>query len=66
MRTHRRRAVHRMTVMVAHQRKAAGEHAAIGKRCQQLAAMGHLRIEPLKQRIDRAGRSVGQTIDAVT
>ncbi len=66
MRAHRGRAVHRMTGMVAHQRKAAGEHAAIGQRSEQLAAMGHVRIEPLQQRIDGASRTVGQAIYALT
>ena len=39
--------MHGVALLVAHQRKAAREHAAIGQRRQQLAAMGDARLEPL-------------------
>ena len=66
MRADRGGTVHRMTFMVAHQRKATREHAAIGERREQLTAMDHVRIEPLQQRVDGAGRAVRQAMHAIT
>ena len=39
--------MHRVALLVAHQREAAREHAAIGQRAEQLAAMGDPRLQPL-------------------
>ncbi len=53
--------MHGVAVRVAHQRKAARQHAAIGQRRQQLAAMGDPCVEPLQDRAKRAPRALGQT-----
>ena len=44
---HRARAPQRSAFVVAHQGKAARQHAAIGQRRQKLAAVGDPRLEPL-------------------
>ena len=49
-----------VALLVAHQRKAARQHAAIGQRRQQLAAMGDAGLEPLHRRRQRAARALGQ------
>ena len=59
MRAHRGGGMNRMTVGIAHQRKAAGQHAAIGECSEQLAVMSHAGVEPLKQRVNCSGRAVG-------
>ena len=51
---------HRVALLVAHQRKAARQHAAIGQRRQQLAAVGDARLQPLRGGRERAPRPLGQ------
>ena len=52
--------MHGMPLFVAHQRKTARQHAAIGQRRQQLPAMGDPRVQPLHRRCQRAPRALGQ------
>src|SRR2546423_1074784 len=48
------RRMHRMAVLIAHQRKAPVQHAAIGQGGEKLTAVGDPRIEPLQQGAERA------------
>ncbi len=57
--------MHRVAAFVAHQRKAAREHAAIGQRRQQLAAMGDARVETLQGGQKRAAGALGQPLRAL-
>ncbi len=54
--------VHGVALLVAHQGKAARQHAAIGQRRQQLAAMGDARLETLHRGRERAPRALGQPL----
>ena len=54
-----------MAGLVAHQRKAAREHAAIGQCGEQLAAVLDAGIQPLQQRHQRAARALGQAMRAL-
>ena len=54
-----------VALLVAHQRKAAREHAAIGQRRQQLAAMGDPGLEPLHHGDECAARALGQPLRAL-
>ena len=53
-----------MALLVAHQGKAARQHAAIGQRRQQLAAVGDTRLQPLHRGRQRAPRALGQPLRA--
>ena len=57
--------VHGVAVFVAHQGKAAGEHAAIRQRRQQLAAIGDARVETLQSGLKRAAGALGQPLRAL-
>ena len=57
--------MHGVTLLVAHQGKAAREHAAIGQRRQQLAAMGDPRIETLHRGHERTAGALGQPLRAL-
>ena len=59
------RGMHGMSGFIAHQRKAAGEHAAIGQSGKQLAAVLYARIEPLQQRRQRALGALGEPMGAL-
>ena len=55
----------RVAVLIAHQCETARQHAAIGQRGQQLAAMGDARIEPLQDGGKRAPRPFGEPVGAL-
>ena len=59
------RGMQRMTRLIAHQRKAAREHAAIGQRRQQLLAAFDPRLKPLQRSRERASRALGQSMRAL-
>ena len=63
-RSDRGRGVHGEALLIAHQRKAARQHAAIRQRRQQLPAMGDTRFQPLHRRRQRAPRALGQALHA--
>ena len=54
--------VHRVPLRIAHQGKAAREHAAVGQRRQQLAAMRDARVETLQSGLKRAAGALGQPL----
>ncbi len=54
--------MHGVAMFVAHQGKAAREHAAVGQRRQQLAAMGDPRVEALQSGQKRAAGALGQPL----
>ena len=56
--------MHRVPVLVADERKAARQHAAIGQCRQQLSAVSDSRVEPLHQRHERTLRAFGQPLRA--
>ena len=56
--------VYGVAAFVAHQGKAAREHAAIGQRRQQLAAMGDARVETLQSGQQGAAGALGQPLRA--
>src|SRR5229473_1189741 len=51
-------------VLIAHQCEAAGQHAAIRQRRQQLSAVGDPRLEALQGHGQRAPRALGQALRA--
>ena len=53
-----------VAVRIAHQSKAAREHATIGQRRQQLAAMGDPRFQPLHRRQQGAAGALGEALGA--
>ena len=57
--------MHRVPLRIAHQGKAAREHAAVGQRRQQLAAMAHARVETLQGGQKRAAGALGQPLRAL-
>ena len=57
--------MHRVPLRIAHQGKAAREHATIGQRRQQLAAMGDARVETLQGGQKRAAGALGQPLRAL-
>ena len=57
--------MHGVAMLVAHQGKAAGEHAAIGQRRQQLAAMGDACVETLQSGQQRAAGALRQPLRAL-
>jgi len=57
--------MHRVALFVAHQGKAAREHAAIRQRRQQLAAMGDTCVETLQGGQKRAAGALGQPLRAL-
>ena len=57
--------MHRVPLRIAHQGKAAREHAAIRQRRQQLAAMGDARVETLQSGLKRAAGALGQPLRAL-
>ena len=54
--------MHRMAALIAHQRKASVQHAAIGQGGEKLAAVGDPRIEPLQQGAERAVGPFGKPV----
>ena len=54
--------MHRLAVFVAHQCKTAREHAAVGQRRQQLAAMGDAGLKPLHRCDQRPARALGEPL----
>ena len=52
--------MHRVALLVAHQRKAARQHAAIGQRGQQLPGMHDAGLLPLHQDRQRAAGALGE------
>ena len=57
--------MHGVARFVAHQRKTARQHAAIGQRRQQLAAMGDAGLQPLHRGHERAARALGEPLRAL-
>ena len=49
-----------MALLVAHQGKAARQHAAIGQCTQQLTAVGDPGLEPLHRGRERPPRALGE------